>query len=431
VAKDEALSYFLGLLKYLRKVLIQDAAVLCSVYPNLPIFRFAPFDTETFKTFSARSTQIIKNAESEARENLKNLPEQYAMSIQGFMKTALLKQELHQTLLEESNSGLRDDIGQLKDVMNAVLVLQGTRTSRGVKQKAMEDLSTLIACAFTDTMVLTFTELTFNEARPVPPPPVPNGACVAWSPNCPKNSAFNPSALGPPMPSIVSPSSSPPPVPVPNGVCIPSLLHANTQSPNCSTNSITSHLHQSQIVVSGNGNIYPITMFPLSQSHPDVQVKQMAQISKLESLFPTERLKQHNFEWNAKRDEWLPFYDFWRPSPGVPPTVDQIWAEYMEGIGNPKSFSILELTANWGGRWKRNIQKIKTESSKRKKVIDLVQALLIQPEWDSTKALVFLREKYPIPSSSSSHPFLKNISAFIAHLQTHKNALSEIVKSSL
>ena len=56
--------------------------------------------------FSATSTQIIENAEFNAHENLKNLLEQYAMLIQGFMKTALLKQELHQMLLEESNSGL-------------------------------------------------------------------------------------------------------------------------------------------------------------------------------------------------------------------------------------------------------------------------------------------------------------------------------------
>jgi len=201
-------------------------------------------------------------------------------------------------------------------------------------------------------------------------------------------------------------------------------------SPSKSPPSPPTH-HQSQIIVSASGNIYPITMFPLSQTpHPDVQVKQMNGILKLETLFPAERLKRHNFEWNVKLDEWLPFYEFWKPSPGVPPTIDQIWEEHMEGIGSPRSFSILELTANWGGRWKRNIQKIKTESSKRKKVVDLVQALSIQPNWDSTKALGFLREKYPVPSSSSSQPFLKNISAFIAHLQTHKNALSDIVKSS-
>ena len=102
VAKDEALFYFLELLKYLRKVLLQDAAVLSSIYPGLPIFRSAPFDTEAFKIFAVSSAQVIENAESDACENLKNLPEQYSLSIQGFMKTALLKQGLHQTLLEES-----------------------------------------------------------------------------------------------------------------------------------------------------------------------------------------------------------------------------------------------------------------------------------------------------------------------------------------
>ena len=123
--------------------------------------------------------------------------------------------------------------------------------------------------------------------------------------------------------------------------------------------------HQSQIIVSTSGNIFPITMFPLSQTlHPDVQVKQMNGILKLEMLFPAEWLKQHNFKWNVKLDEWLPFYEFWKPSPSVLPTIDQIWEEHMEGIGSPRSFSILELTANWGGRWKWNIQKIKTESSK-------------------------------------------------------------------
>ena len=156
IAKDEALIYFLNLLKYLRRVLMQDAAVLCSAYSDLPIFRFPPFDTQIFKTFSATSVQIIEKAESDARENLKNLPEQYAMSIQGFMKTALLKQELHQTLLEESNSGLRDDIGQMKDVINAVLVLQGKGTSKGVKRKAMEDLSALISCGFNKVYLTCF-----------------------------------------------------------------------------------------------------------------------------------------------------------------------------------------------------------------------------------------------------------------------------------
>ena len=233
----------------------------------------------------------------------------------------------------------------MKDVINAVLVLQGKGTSKGVKRKAMEDLSALISCGFNKIYIsLAFTESNLNEARPAPLPPLSNGLQASTPSHSLANTQLqNPStnvtsansgAFDPPMPPIVSPSSPPSP------------------------------LHQSQIVVSGNGNIYPATMFPLSRLDPDVYVKQMTAISKLEGSFPTEQLKQHNFEWNIKLDEWLPLYDFWRPSPGVPPTVNQIWEEYTEGMGSPKSFSILELTVNWGGRWKRNIQKIKTESSK-------------------------------------------------------------------
>jgi len=144
VAKDEALFYFLALLKYLRKVLLQDAGVLFSKYPSIPLFQFPPFDSEAFKSFSASSAQIIETAESDARQNLKNLPEQYATSIQGFMKTALLKQESHQTRLEKSNLSVCEDVRQTKDIVRAFLALQGTKSSRGVKRKAMDDLSTLL-----------------------------------------------------------------------------------------------------------------------------------------------------------------------------------------------------------------------------------------------------------------------------------------------
>jgi len=144
VAKDEALFYFLAFLKHLRTALLQDAAVLLSKYPGIPLFQFPPFNSEAFKSFSASSTQIIEIAESEARENLKNLPQQYAMSIQGFMKTALLKQESHQMRLEKSNLSLCEDIRQTKDFVCAFLTLQGTNCSRGVKRKAMDDLSALL-----------------------------------------------------------------------------------------------------------------------------------------------------------------------------------------------------------------------------------------------------------------------------------------------
>lgn len=197
---------------------------------------------------------------------------------------------------------------------------------------------------------LTFTILTIPEARPAPPPPVPHRADILFPTIPTVNSLSN--NLEPVGAMVSTPSQviAPTSDSVSNshnleGTSVPQAI----TSPPEPWLSPPTH-HQSQIIVSTNGNIYPTTMFPLSLSHPDVHVKQMLGLSKLESLFPAERLKRHNFEWNAKLDEWLPLYDFWKPSAGVPPTVDQIWEEYTEGIDNPKSLSILELTANWGGR---------------------------------------------------------------------------------
>ena len=181
------------------------------------------------------------------------------------------------------------------------------------------------------------------------------------------------------------------------------------------------------IVVSGNGNIYSSSMFPLDPNL-DVQAAQMKAISELEAQFPTERLKMHTFEWNSKHNEWLPiFEEFWKPGGGSPTSIAQIWEEYTIGMGNPRSFSIEELTNRWCGRWKRNIQKIKTEASKRKRVVELIQTLSAQTNWTASTALKFLDERYPIPSSSL--PFLKNLSAFIAHLQK-KHSLQEIIVSA-
>jgi len=145
IAKDESLVYFLSLLKYLRLVLAQDAAVLASTYPGLPVFNFAPFNTLSFRSFSQSSVDIIQKTEETVRENLKNLPEHYATSLDGLMKTALIKQEQHQMQLEQSNARMLAEMNKMKEVFKASLALQSSKSSsRGLKRKAVEDLGSLI-----------------------------------------------------------------------------------------------------------------------------------------------------------------------------------------------------------------------------------------------------------------------------------------------
>lgn len=142
---------------------------------------------------------------------------------------------------------------------------------------------------------LVFTILTIPEARPAPPPPVPHGADIHFptilTVNSPSNNLEPVGAMvSTPSQVIVSTSDS---------VCNSHNLEGTSvsqaiTSPSESLLSLPTH-YQSQIIVSTNGNIYPTTMFPLLLSHLDVHVKQMLGLSKLESLFPVERLKRHNF----------------------------------------------------------------------------------------------------------------------------------------
>ena len=139
----------------------------------------------------------------------------------------------------------------------------------------------------------------------------------------------------------------------------------------------------------------------------------MKAFTELETKFTAEQLKHLTFEW--KQDEWLPeFDDFWRPSAGVPPTLEQVLQEYTSGVG--LRLSIRELNTHWKGRWKRNIQKIKTESSKHTKIIELIEALSSKNNWSADIALTFLQETYPIPTKSTLYPFLQSNSKFISHL---------------
>lgn len=89
---DYALDQFLILLKYLRTVLVQDAAVLYTKYSQSGIFRHAPFNTPHFREFAASSTGQIQAAEEAARHQFENLPEHLIASLRGIVITTNLEQ---------------------------------------------------------------------------------------------------------------------------------------------------------------------------------------------------------------------------------------------------------------------------------------------------------------------------------------------------
>ena len=65
-ATNYSLKNFLTLLLELRTILLQDAAVLRAKYPDLHLWKYAPFNSPAFLDFSQASTLIIETAEAEA-----------------------------------------------------------------------------------------------------------------------------------------------------------------------------------------------------------------------------------------------------------------------------------------------------------------------------------------------------------------------------
>lgn len=80
---DIALKQFLRLLIWLRRVLLQDCAILFSKYPSCPMFRYPPFNSPTFHQFAATSLSVVDHAEEEVHHALKNLPEHVATTFRG------------------------------------------------------------------------------------------------------------------------------------------------------------------------------------------------------------------------------------------------------------------------------------------------------------------------------------------------------------
>lgn len=109
--------------------------------------------------------------------------------------------------------------------------------------------------------------------------------------------------------------------------------------------------------------------------------------AELTARFDVSQLQRHAWDWVSKDKDWLPIYKYQPVS-----SISDIWDEWAEGLHG--FLSVRELTEHWGARWRRNDAGQRTESSRRKKVIDLVTDLSSKHLWDVNLALRFLKEKY-------------------------------------
>lgn len=126
-ARDFALKHFLTLLSWLRHVLLQDAAVLSTSHSSLQIFRYAPFNTAAFQSFASTSASVVAQAAEDARLQLQNLPDQYALTFRGLITSSAMEQQR----VHAAQNRQIVELTQTVEKMAALLEMQsGSKKSR-------------------------------------------------------------------------------------------------------------------------------------------------------------------------------------------------------------------------------------------------------------------------------------------------------------
>lgn len=136
-------------------------------------------------------------------------------------------------------------------------------------------------------------------------------------------------------------------------------------------------------------------------------ITQTAAWNLLALRYSETRLRRHQWEWIPKTNSFLPHYTF-QPVP----KITDIWIEWASGLNG--FLSVRELNEGWNAKWKRDAQRIKSEYSRRKKVIDLIDRLQSKPNWNLELALRFIREVYEAGSE------FKTTRALCEYLQSSK-----------
>jgi Centromere DNA-binding protein complex CBF3 subunit, domain 2 len=121
LANDMALRQFLQLLIWLRRVLIQDAAVLFSHDSSPHIFQHSIFHTAAFHNFAAASQLALITAEEEAQLAFKNLPDRFARSLRGTLTNFKMEWQQDREEHREQQTALDNRFGNIEKLLETLV----------------------------------------------------------------------------------------------------------------------------------------------------------------------------------------------------------------------------------------------------------------------------------------------------------------------
>lgn len=131
-ARDIALRQYLTTMVWLRRVLIQDAAVLFTQNLLAVIFTHGPFRSQSFRDFAAASTAAIDAAKETARLAFQNLPQHLVASMQGLLATQQLSFERERQNYQAEMLALRGQMGKMGALLEVVAGSKRVKTAHGM-----------------------------------------------------------------------------------------------------------------------------------------------------------------------------------------------------------------------------------------------------------------------------------------------------------
>ncbi|KAJ6453431.1 hypothetical protein C8R47DRAFT_1168239 [Mycena vitilis] len=118
--------------------------------------------------------------------------------------------------------------------------------------------------------------------------------------------------------------------------------------------------------------------------------------------------------WNLLVEKYgarLPYYTY-HPKPAK---ITDVWVEWTTGLNG--CLSGRELEEGWGPAWRRNVKTVKTERSRRLKIINLIEKLAAKRNWNLELALRFIRDRYEEGRAPGGQRLFPTVRSFIDYLQ--------------
>ncbi|KAJ6620586.1 hypothetical protein B0H10DRAFT_1945895 [Mycena sp. CBHHK59/15] len=382
LALDTALKQLLKVFIFFRRVLVQDAAVLYTKNPHASLFKYAPFNSTSFRLFALESTSSITKVETDARLALKDVPENIAIALRGAFEGFAYEQQWERNNTQHMFGEISSGLAQVAERLAETSHYRPSKSRRSEVAALSCPVPLLPSLPPQAPLPLIPTPMSlpqnFGLLAPSPfvAPPLPTRPSLPSPQSLPgfSNFTINISLTG----TIISSSPQTAPVPLPSPVPL-------SHSPLSYSSPMTNNAFNVPRCPSA-----PHLSPPPLASIADVGTDADANVpnAKWEILcqkFSASQLASHRWTWTSS--DWLPEYEY-------PPItqITKVWTEWTDRIGG--CLSVEALTKTWGASWHRNIRKLKVESNRRMKIVKLVQELAMRPGWSVPVAVRFLTETY-------------------------------------